>query len=155
MFYVCSCLRFAIRVMGGVEDRDTLLGTCTPHAHPTCPECGGPLVAAAFVDAALLSRVQHVLRELSPMEAHLAFEKMGFPEERSCGEDTVRAVLCQKVTSVHVHEIRGTGRTVLESLTMEDGTTVFLSGSGWGALVYRVRKPHPYVAKEAHDDAHT
>lgn len=148
MFYVCSCLRFAIRVVGNPEERELLLGPGTPHEHPVCPECGGALEAAPFIDAELLLRVQNVLRELSPMEAHLAFEQMGFPEERSCGEDTVRAVLNQKVVGVRAREIRGTGRTVLDSLTMEDGTTVFLSGSGWGALVYRVRKPRPYTAKE-------
>lgn len=150
MYYVCTCLRFAIRVLGDAEEQEALLGTRSPHTELLCPECRRVLKAAPFIEPDLLVRVQGILRELSPLEAHFVFEDLGFPEERSCGEDTVRSVLVShKIKEASIREIRGTGRTVVDSLTLEDGTTVFLSGSGWGALVYRVRKPMPYTAKEA------
>lgn len=145
MYFVCSCLRFAIHVQG---DPSILQGPDSPHNDAKCPECGGKLHRASFIDNGMLARVQFVLRELTPHEAHMALEGLGFPEERSCGEDTVRAVMQQKVVSIDAREIRGTGRTVVDSITFEDGSTVFLSGSGWGPLVHRIRKPQA-VSKES------
>lgn len=149
MYFACSCLRFALRVTGSAEECAALLGPGTPHEHAKCPECGSQLQHASFLDSDTLARIQFVVREVTPMEAHLVLEGLGFPEERSCGEDTVRAALVgQRIRAVDVREIRGTGRTVVDNITLEDGTTLFLAGSGWGATVYRVRAPNPYVSKE-------
>jgi hypothetical protein len=87
------------------------------------------------------------MRDLKPIEAHLLFEGMGFPEERDCVAEVVCQELTKRVSKVHAVTLQGTGRTVLDALELEDGTTLFFSGSAHGALVYRIRKPNPYVAK--------
>ena len=148
MFRVCSCLQFAIHAVGDPIEIRELLGADSPHAEARCPECKKQLQRASCIDPDLHARVASVLRDLTPHEAHLVLEGMGFPEERDCVADVVRSVMNQKVRSIDAHTVRGTARTVIESITMEDGTTLFLSGTGWGALVYRIRVPKPFVSKE-------
>lgn len=143
MYMICGCLKFCVHVMGAPEEIQSLLtGPDSPHKDANCPLCGGELTKAEFIDDSLLSRVTTELRELTPKEAHLALEGLGFPEERSCGIDSVSSVLLQgTISGMDAREIRGTGRTVLDSVTLHDGTTIFLASSGWGPLVYRIRPP--------------
>jgi hypothetical protein len=152
MYFICDDLHFALRVVGDPEEIESLLGEGSPQKNAVCPECPSTrrkvLQKGVFMDSELLTKVAPVLRELSPIEAHLALEGLGFPEERQCAAEIVRQVMRMPVKSVQARDIRGTSRTVIDSITYEDGTTLFMSGSGWGALVYRIRKPKPYVSKE-------
>jgi hypothetical protein len=151
MYFICPELHFALRAVGGdANEVAALLGPTSPQANAACPECHKPLKQGVFIDASLLARVTPVLREVTPLEAHLALEGLGFPDERDCAEEIVRGVLLGKsIRSVQAHGIRGTHRTVIDSITFEDGTTMFFSGSQWGALVYRLRKPNPFLSKES------
>lgn len=148
MYVVCPSLDFAVHVI--TDDASEARALLMPEGRaPRCPQCRRDLSLAPFLDNELLARTQFVMRELTPLETFHAIEELGFPEERDCGEEVVRSVMQQqKVKSVQVKSVRGTGRSVIDSITMEDGTTLFLNGSGWGALVYRIRKPAPYSSRE-------
>jgi hypothetical protein len=146
MYIACPCLQFAIHVVGDPEEIQSLLGDESPHAEARCPLCRKALSRAPHLDSELAPLVQDVLRDLSPVEAHLVLEGMGFPDERDCVAEIVKALLVnQRVRSVAGHTLRGTARTAIDSITMEDGTTLFFGAS---SIVYRVRKPNPFMSKE-------
>lgn len=129
---------FAIQVTGNPEDIDELLSTGTQVL--LCPECRAACTEATSVDDAVLKA--RTFRPLTPVEAHLALSGMGYPDERDCTLTTLAEVLTGKrILRVHLRPIQGTKRCTLEHLTLEDGTTVFIAGSGCGATIYRVRKP--------------
>lgn len=144
MFILCDSCPFGIRVDGDELDVEGLVGDSSPHAQGLCPDCAvGSLKRGKFADNAALSG--RAIRTLSPMEAHLLLEGMGYPEERDC----VVEIFTQELTSKRIRKIDaytapGTTRTVLNTLELEDGTTIFFSGSAVGALAYRIRKPNPY-----------
>lgn len=144
MFILCERCHFGLHVQGDVREIESLVGERSPHWNRhQCPECGALCVAAPFADASVTgSKHMHFL---TPMEAHLLFEGMGLPEERDCVADIVREELKKPIKAVKVFTVANTNRSVLESIELEDGTTIFLSGSAHGALVYRIRKPHLYA----------
>ena len=143
MYYVCPHFDFAVRAVGDPEEIKALLRGVEVEL---CPECKTPLRSSLYLDQELRLHVQHVLRELTPHETYLALLGNGFPEERECVEEIVTRVLeGHTVKKIEAREIPHTHRTVIDSITLEDGTTLFLSGSGWGALVTRIRKPNAYT----------
>ncbi len=88
------------------------------------------------------------IRDLTPLEAFHAFSGLGFPEERDCGPTAVtQALLNGKVASLDTKLVRGSNRSVIYSLTMEDGTKLFLGSSPYGAMVYRLSKPQSAVER--------
>ena len=134
-----------VRVTGSLEEIESLVGDSSPHSDATCPECGAQLTRCEQ----LVLEDGLVARELTPMEAHLLLEGLGFPEERDCVADSVRDAFSSGVKKVNVKTIPGMNRSVIDHIVMNDGTTVFLTGSYNGASVYRIRKPNPYSSKEA------
>ena len=148
MYILCPSCTFGVRVTGSTEEIDGLLGPESPRRGVyLCPNCGTGCTRAPFVDSGLLA-TKHV-RALTPFEAHLLLEGMGFPEERDCvAETVVNELATKRVTAVRAFTVPNTTRTVVHSLTMDDGTTLFLSGSAHGAIVYRIRKPNPYLSAE-------
>lgn len=148
MYIVCACGGFALRVVGEADEIDRYINPTFRGCALLCPECKAPLHSAEHIDAALSQRIAPILREVTPHEAHLAIEGMGFPEERDCVADVVRTVLeGDQIDSISIRTIKGTGRSALDSIMMKSGATVFLGGSAWGALVYRVRSPKPTKEK--------
>lgn len=148
MYVLCSECPFGIQVDGDLHEATKLVGSTSPHGEAPCPSCGGKLVRGSRVDAAV--RQDRHIRRLTPMEAHLLFEGMGFPEERDCVREVLVDELINKaIRKVVAHTLQGTTRTVLEQLELEDGTTIFFSGSPWGALAYRIRKAKPYAGEVA------
>ena len=150
MYFVCASLHFAVRVSGDTQEVQDLLGEQTPHASTKCPECHASLLRSEFLDDTLATAVAPVLRVLTPYETHLALEGMGFPEEQECSVESLRKVLLsQPIRSISAKDVPYTQRSSLESITLEDGATIFLAASGYGALVYRIRKANPYTSKES------
>lgn len=147
MFYICPKCPFGLKVDGDPQEIDDLLGDRSGlHGQRQCPLCFALCKKAPFVDNALLSSKQ--LWTLTPHEAHLLFEGMGFPEERDCVAETVMDELRSKrVKAVKAKTVPNTTRAVIEQVVLEDDTTLFFSGSAQGALVYRIRKPMPYASK--------
>lgn len=149
MFFVCSCLRFAVQAVGDSEEIESLFGKGSIHQEAKCPECNKLLLRGPVLDVELHRQVHHVLRLLAPMEAHLALSGLGFPEEQACTFSDVQKVLVgQRIRSIEGSTLSDTTRTILDSITMEDGTTLMVAASPYGALVYRIRPPNPFVRKE-------
>jgi hypothetical protein len=147
MYIVCTQCRFGMHVVGDCAAIDAAVGASSPYASEgrECPHCGAVCTDAQFVDESVLSARDVVT--LSPIEAHLLLCGMGYPQERDCVAETVRdELLNKKIRDVEVSTVRGTTRAAISTITMVDGTTLFLSGSPAGALVYRIRKPYPYTS---------
>ena len=150
MFFVCPNADFAVQAVGDLDEIHKLLsGPTSSHAETKCPECGTPIWRASAIDQEVQLRVREVFRTLTPHEVYLALEGLGFPEERVCTAEAASELFrTQRVTKTHIIDILGTGRSVVDHIVFEDGTTLFLSGSAWGAIIYRIRKPRPYANKE-------
>ena len=156
LFILCTKCSFGVKVQGAEEDIESLVGSGSPtNGVHNCPDCGSKCVNAPYADSPLLASYQ--IRDVTPFEAHLVFERMGFPEERDCIAETVIDELTSKrIKSVVARTVRGTNRASIDTITLEDGTTLFLSGSAAGAIVYRIRKASPYVrAAEGSDETAT
>lgn len=156
LFILCTKCSFGIRVHGAEDDIANLLGAESPlHGVYQCPACHSLCMSAPYADSPLIA--SYHLRDVTPFEAHLVFNGMGFPEERDCVAEVVVSELIHKqVKSVVARTVPGTTRTSIDTITLADGTTLFLSGSAAGAIVYRVRKPSPYVrATEGSDETTT
>lgn len=110
----------------------------------TCPVCSGEL--------SLLSTLgpqgshPRAYRCVTSTELFLLLDGMGFPEERKCTPDVIRAALTGGVRSVDLEGVPGSDRATIHSITMDSGVTVFLAASPWGATAYRVREAQPFTA---------
>lgn len=141
MFIICNNCKLGLRITDAQEEIQSML---VGRDHIPCPECQCPCTTAPFVDNAVLQEKR--VRSVTAMEAFLAIEGQGFPEERECAAEIVEKVLLeQRIKEVKVHSVPNTGRSVIELLTLEDGTVIYFGSSVHGALVYRIRRPHSYV----------
>jgi len=141
MYVICTNCREGLRVVGELAEVKSLIEDRAEHR---CYACGGECEVGLFADNDLIREKR--IRTLTPMEAHLALEGLGLPEERECAAEIVVGVFQQKkVTNVLARSVPNTGRSVIDSIEFEDGTTVFLGSSTHGALVYRIRRPHSYT----------
>lgn len=144
-----ACLRcnIGIRTYGDEVEVSSLLvegSEWYPDQYP-CPTdgCGGTAQYLESIDSAALSRLE--IHDVTPQEGFAAFNGLGFPPERDCGETAVRAALKSPVVDVGVRQLRGSNRSVLEWLQLEDGTRLYLAASSEGAVVYRLAKRFSYV----------
>jgi hypothetical protein len=84
--------------------------------------------------------------DLTTKEAFIAFSGVGLPEEQECGASVVRnLILEQGVKDVTTRHIANTKRCLLERITLNDGTELYLGASSLGACVYRIKKASSYV----------
>jgi len=143
MYILCNKCHHGIRVRGG-DPNDIELMFKEGEYTFVCYHCESKeVVAGPAVDGDLQG---WFIIELSAQEAHLAMVGMGIPEERECAMEIVRGILTsQPVKEVKARTIPNTGRSAIDYIMMEDGTTLFLCASTHGAQVYRIRKPHSYV----------
>lgn len=144
LFILCKLCAFGVRVVGDNQSIQDLLGAKSPcEGKYNCPSCGSACMSSPYVDNAVLREKD--VRDLEPLEAYLLFEGMGYPEERDCVAEVVKDELLTKrivkVVSVTAH---GTTRAIIDHLVLEDGTTLFFSGSAHGAIIYRIRRPKAY-----------
>lgn len=104
-----------------------------------CPNCCSERVHRHLqeeVDPAILSKSS--IRPLTPEEALMALEGIGYPEEQHCDADTVRRLLQTVGVTVSVKDVEGTSRSVVDFLELPSGTRLYLGSSAHGAVVYRV-----------------
>jgi len=144
---VCLTCRVGLRTCGDEAEVSTLLGPeseCYPDQYP-CPTdgCVGRAQYLESIDPAALARLE--IHEVTPQEAFAALNGLGFPPERDCGETAVRLALTHQVTEAGVRQIRGTNRSVLDWLQLDDGTRLYLASSSEGAVVYRLARRFSYV----------
>jgi hypothetical protein len=145
----CFKCNIALRTSGDEEEVHTLLGAGSewyPNKYP-CPRfgCTGLAEYSTGIQPTALAALE--LHEVTPQEAFAAFEGLGLPPERDCGETAVRGAFEKKVTNVGVRQLRGRNRSVIDWIEFEDGTRLFLAASGDGAVAYRLAKKFSYVEK--------
>jgi len=136
--FACQKCSHSIRTVG--EDAEALLGQDSiwwPDRYP-CPFCG------ALTSMSL--NAVGVVVDLTPQEAMAAFGGLGLPLERECGELAVKhAFDSMRVKAVHTKMVNRKC-CCLESIEFEDGTKLYLGSSFYGAVVYRIAKPHSYTS---------
>ncbi len=88
------------------------------------------------------------LIDLTPHEAFAAFNGLGLPEEQHCTLEVVQALLTEHpVRRVIGTTVKGQERTIVDALELWDGTKLYFSAGGEGAVIYRVVRPVSYVAR--------
>ena len=141
----------AIRVTGEHDEVQQLLGEHNQDWYPDkypcpMPTCDGKSEFMDAIEPAAFRMLNIV--DLTLHEAYAAFHGLGLPDERDCGPVAIReCLLSGRVKSVDVRLIRGSSRSVLYSITMEDGTTIHVGSSPFGAVVYRLAKPQSAVQR--------
>lgn len=138
MFFICTACPFGVKV---TDDSPLLDGISV-----TCPDCGSDCASGTFADGSVISAKR--VRSLTSYELYLLTEGMGFPEERDCVAELVVEELSKPIKRIVASTVPGTTRTVIDTIQLEDGTTLFFSGSAHGAIVYRIRKPNPYTSNK-------
>ena len=145
---VCTQCGTAVRIMGIHEEASYLFGEQSdwyPDKYP-CPKagCKGLAKIVETIEPSALLTLD--MYELTPQEAFAAFHGLGFPEEKDCSVTAVeQAFERSPVKHVQTHMIKGTHRTIIDWIEFENGTRVYLAGSAWGALAYRLSKPYSYA----------
>lgn len=145
-----ACIRchLALRTSGEFSEVDYLIGMKSewyPDRYP-CPRsgCSGKMTltdAIASEDLILLE-----VHELTPQEVFQALQGMGLPTEKECSESNVRDALeGRTVTAIDVRNLYGTNRSVLNSITLDNGHRIFLGSSPHGAVVYRIATPRSHT----------
>jgi len=148
IFIRCSNCAFTMRVFGSDSaEMEGLVGPKSewyPDRYP-CPKCG-ERARTVVLDAKMLANLN--VLDLNPQEAFVAFSGGGLPGQGRCGAEVVkRALVGAIVKTVSVRHIKGTERCCLDSITLEDGKTLYLASSVYGAAVYRIAEPHSYVGE--------
>jgi hypothetical protein len=147
----CKDCGTAVRVTGENDQLSHLVGELNQDWYPDkypCPtaQCAGK---AEFMEGIEPSAMRMLtIHDLTPHEAFAAFNGLGLPGEQDCGPTAVREVLLtNKVKAVDTRLIRGSHRSVIYSLTLEDGTILYLGSSSFGATVYRISKVQSAVKR--------
>jgi hypothetical protein len=122
-----------------------------PSSYPCleCPAKDGRVVQETSIAPDLLAKLR--IRDLGSEEYFRALLGLGTPDEDLPTLQNVRVALRSPVKSVKGTDVRATGRCIVTSLELEDGTTLYLGASSHGAVVYRISKPTSYVAKVLQD----
>jgi hypothetical protein len=144
-----ACLKCntAIRTVGDNREVFALLGHgCEwyPDKYP-CPKAGCDGLAQFMEAVAPTALSQLEIHDLTPYEAFAAFNGLGFPPERDCGETAVREAFKQSISKVGVRQLRGENRSVIDWIEFTDGVRIYLAASGAGAVVYRIARPFRYT----------
>lgn len=137
----CKDCGTAIRVAGEPEELSHLLGEQSdwyPDKYP-CPaaSCNEK---AELVDSIEPSAIKMLsVYDLTLHEAFAAFHGLGLPEERECGPTSVLAAFERNgIPHADVKLIKGSNRSVIYSITLADGTRIYLGSSPFGATIYRI-----------------
>lgn len=149
LLVVCKACAAVYRIDTGSVDpveAQSLVGMRSdwwPNRYP-CVLCGGMAEMADSIDPAALAAMAKY--DLTPQEAFAAFNGLGLPDEQDCGPAAVKEVLQSSgVKDVVVEQLRGSNRSILRRIVMEDGRTLHLASGAMGALVYRISKPRSHV----------
>lgn len=146
---IIACLKcnVALRTVGEDAEVHQLVGQGSewyPDKYP-CPTdgCPGPAEYCTGIQPSALAAM--TLYEVTPQEAFSAFEGVGLPPERDCGETAVRLAFEKKIVGLGTRQLHGKNRTVVTWIEFEDGTRAYFGASSEGALVYRLSKRFSYV----------
>lgn len=147
MIIVCSACGMGLRVQGDPEEILYLLGEKSdfwPDKYP-CPTCAAKCKAFLECEIDTPALALMTMIDLTPQEAYAALFGLGLPEERSCCAEVVEALFKEHGIVAKGRQHHGVLRYYLDELTLKDGTRFFLAPSPYGAVIYRVSKPHSYT----------
>ena len=78
---------------------------------------------------------------LTAKQFYLAILGRGLPEETKCGPKIVKkSLLGSKIVDVHLETCADKNRSLLLSLTTEEGSVIHVGSSANGAVVYRITR---------------
>lgn len=146
IFIVCEKCLTAIQVTGDLVEADHLVGKQSEF-YPDryrCPRCDGQATCCLAPEVDNDLREKSTILHLTPSEAYQALCGFGVPAEQTCCEEVVIPLFERAGIKVVGMRPRGKFYFRIEELTFPDGTTLFLSASSHGAVVYRVRASNPY-----------
>jgi len=156
---VCMPCALAIRVLpqvGRMEELEELVGRRSifwPDQFP-CPRCGK--MAKGILEGTADPRAMHLLevRDLTAFEAFGAFSGLGFPDEQDCTLEVLHELLReQPIRKLHGANVKGSTRSVIESIELWDGTKIYLGASPDGAVAYRAARPPSAVERISRGEA--
>lgn len=103
---------------------------------PNFKECGGRLVHRSFKKGPTLIKNA---RNVTALELYQAAAGVGLPEERKCSpKDLKKLMLGSRITAVHLEDHPDPKKSIVMSLTLDNGKTVYLTTSVKGATIYKV-----------------
>jgi hypothetical protein len=150
---VCLPCKLAVRILPSVKESgelESLVGRLSefwPDKY-VCPRCekGARGMLESEADVRALSLLE--VRDLNAQEAFQAFMGLGFPDEQDCTLESLNELLREKpVRALHGENVRGSTRSVIESLELWDGTKIYFGAAPDGAVAYRVVRPSSAVAR--------
>jgi hypothetical protein len=145
IFLVCAC-GIALRINGDAQEVNYLLGEQSSW-YPDKYVCPGVACGAAMHYAESVEGLENLdLHDLTAGEAYAAMHGLGLPSERACGAAEVRDLLTgAQILGVDCAQIIGSTRTVLRSIKLAGGKTVYLGSGPEGAIAYRIAAPRSYT----------
>ena len=150
IYIVCKSCPGTLRVSpgadaeGGVQNLLVDMPEWHPDEYP-CPFCGGHGEFVEAIDSAVL-RTRDV-HDVTPLEAFVALNGAGLPEEKDCGTTAVEQVFLKKVKSVATRLIHNSKRCAIDYIEFEDGTRAYFGASSHGAIIYRISRPGHYAER--------
>lgn len=142
---LCGNCRFGIRVIAdSVDEIQNLVGPSSPFwpDQYRCPKCESTMTAAReqVVDPKVLETIH--LQDLSPMEAFIALQGCGLPDEiEDCKGGVIRFLLLKHpIVDIRFADIPNTSRCRLDAIELDGGITLHLGASAHGATVFRISR---------------
>ncbi len=103
---------------------------------PNYRECSGNLVQRNF--KANTGPIPNA-RKVTAIELYQAAAGIGLPEERKCSPKDIRKLLLgSRISSVHLENAPDPKKSILMSMTLDNGKTVYVTTSTKGAIIYKV-----------------
>lgn len=101
-----------------------------------CPSsCGGTVRLRAETNI----RMKQPVQQVTALHLYQAVMGVGLPQERRCGPGDVTKVLVgSRIKAIDIVEAPDPRRSIVNSITLEDGRVVYLASSTKGATVYRI-----------------
>lgn len=127
---ICSYCFTALRCLDGEELVDSQVN---------CPSCDSAMEehAESRIDASLSAKLK--IRDLTRTEFLCVACGGDLPTDLECTvENVVAQLLGSPVRSVTARGVKGTARSVLDCITLENGVRIYLGASSHGAVVYRI-----------------
>jgi len=135
MHVVCDKCSLGLKVIGKPDDFRILEAPQSRLGGFSCPSpsCGGLLRTGGTQSVSYI--------EISVPAFYRAIHGMGFGKSAEAGADKVLELLKgQRVIGADLQEIGNPKRSIIKSVTLEDGTTLYLASSNEGACVYLIEE---------------
>lgn len=132
---VCGACELGIRTLGDAREEAAFYADAEA-GDLKCPKCRAVVQIFESISGTASGILD--IRDLSVQEAYAAFNGLGLPEERECSPTAVRMALRSPVKAVNVKLLRGSNRSLIESLELESGDVLHFGSSPFGAVVYRI-----------------